>query len=88
MPRRNLSFASSRNAGKIQPPTATLRMFDGLPEDAPHTIAVYADGYHMLLRDLQAETVWRDVLSWIGDPSAALPSGADRVDPQAALAGN
>ena len=27
---------------------------------------VYENGYHMLLRDLQSETVWRDVLDWIG----------------------
>jgi len=29
----------------------------------------YADGYHMLLRDLQAEAVWRDILDWVnGQP--------------------
>ncbi|NQV79394.1 MAG: alpha/beta hydrolase [Alphaproteobacteria bacterium] len=39
--------------------------------------AVYPNGYHMLLRDLQAEVVWRDILAWIDDPSAALPSGAE-----------
>lgn len=33
----------------------------------------------MLLRDLQAETVWNDVLAWIGDPLTPLPSGADRA---------
>ena len=36
----------------------------------------YQDGYHMLLRDLQAETVFRDYLSFILDPAADLPSGA------------
>ncbi|TVR99135.1 MAG: alpha/beta fold hydrolase [Rhodospirillales bacterium] len=40
-------------------------------------IAVYRDGYHMLLRDLQAETVWRDLAVWLDDPAAVLPSGAD-----------
>ncbi len=39
--------------------------------------AVYPNGYHMLLRDLQAEVVWRDILAWIDDASAALPSGAE-----------
>ena len=31
----------------------------------------------MLLRDLQAETVWRDLAAWIADGDAPLPSGAD-----------
>lgn len=44
-----------------------------------HTVAVYEDGYHMLLRDLNARTVWEDVVAWIGRPGAPLPSGADRV---------
>jgi acylglycerol lipase len=39
------------------------------------TEATYPDGFHMLLRDLQAKTVWRDIMSWIGDKSAPLPSG-------------
>ena len=42
-------------------------------------VAVYPRGWHMLLRDLQAETVWRDVAAWIAAPAAALPSGAERA---------
>ncbi len=41
-------------------------------------IALYEKGFHMLLRDRQGETVWRDIAAWIADPAAALPSGADR----------
>lgn len=41
-------------------------------------IAVYANGWHMLLRDLQAEVVWRDIAAWLADRSLALPSGAER----------
>jgi hypothetical protein len=42
-------------------------------------IAVYRNGWHMLLRDLEGETVWRDIAAWIADPAiAALPSGAGR----------
>lgn len=44
-----------------------------------HTVAVYEKGYHMLLRDLNARTVWEDVVAWIARPRAPLPSGADRV---------
>ncbi|MBP7065668.1 alpha/beta fold hydrolase [Ferrovibrio sp.] len=40
-------------------------------------IAVYDTGWHMLLRDLQAERVWRDIAAWINDPAAALPSGRE-----------
>ena len=40
-------------------------------------LALYEKGFHMLLRDLQGETVWTDIAHWIGNPSALLPSGAD-----------
>lgn len=40
-------------------------------------LALYEGGYHMLLRDLQAEVVWADIAAWIADPAAPLPSGAD-----------
>lgn len=41
-------------------------------------VAVYPQGWHMLLRDLQAEVVWRDIAAWVADRRAALPSGAER----------
>lgn len=41
--------------------------------------AYYPDGYHMLLRDLQAELVFEDVLTFLRDPNAALPSGVGEV---------
>lgn len=48
--------------------------------------AVYPNGYHMLLRDLQAELVQRDVLAFLRDPAAPWPSGAEAlVAPQQAL---
>lgn len=40
-------------------------------------LAHYEKGYHMLLRDLQAETVHADIAAWIFDRAAALPSAAD-----------
>jgi alpha-beta hydrolase superfamily lysophospholipase len=48
--------------------------------------AFYPDGWHILNRDLQAETVFRDVEAWLRDGSAPLPSGAGDV--RAALGGN
>ena len=41
--------------------------------------AYYPDGYHMLLRDLQAETVFEDVLAFLKDPEAPLPSQVGEV---------
>jgi alpha-beta hydrolase superfamily lysophospholipase len=39
--------------------------------------ALYARGYHLLLRDLQAENTWQDILAWIENQNTPLPSGAD-----------
>jgi len=58
---------------RIIPPEPVEIMREHLT--APHRVALYPDGWHMLLRDLQAETVWRDVAAWIGDRQAPLPSG-------------
>ncbi len=57
----------------------TREMLLNLPEVEPGTrrIAVYENGYHMLIRDLMGETIWRDIESWIDDPRSPLPSGAE-----------
>ncbi len=52
-----------------------LRNFRTTTQDHK-TIAFYPDGYHMLLRDLQAETVWKDIITWISSEKTSLPSGA------------
>jgi alpha-beta hydrolase superfamily lysophospholipase len=58
------------------PPTRTV--VASLP-DLGHAqrVALYPDGWHMLTRDLQAQTVLDDIAAWIRDQSAPLPSGAD-----------
>ncbi|MDA0787531.1 MAG: lysophospholipase [Proteobacteria bacterium] len=67
----------------IVPPEASRRMLASLPDasDSMRRIAVYEDGYHMLLRDLQGDVVVGDILAWIEDPARTLPSGADQGDP-------
>jgi alpha-beta hydrolase superfamily lysophospholipase len=45
---------------------------------------VYPDGWHMLLRDLQAETVWRDVAAWVKNRQVSMPSGFEVKDIQTA----
>lgn len=73
---------------EIIPKGPTRRMLENLPASARarHRIAIYDRGYHMLLRDLQAETVWHDLVAWMTEPARPLPSGADRDAAAAFLA--
>ncbi|MGA0603040.1 alpha/beta fold hydrolase [Caulobacter sp. KR2-114] len=41
--------------------------------------AFYAQGWHLLLVDRQAETVWGDIAAFLRDPNAPLPSGAPTI---------
>lgn len=59
---------------QIIPRASALRAAQRLPVSA--RTAVYPEGYHMLLRDKQAETVWKDVAAFLRDPVAPFPSGA------------
>jgi acylglycerol lipase len=44
----------------------------------PHEVfAYYPAGYHLLERDHEGAEVTRDIASWLLDPSAPLPSGAE-----------
>jgi alpha-beta hydrolase superfamily lysophospholipase len=59
-----------------EPTYAFLQKF--LATDATEkTVAFYQQGYHMLLRDLQAPTAWKDIAEWINNKPEKLPSGAD-----------
>ena len=55
------------------------RMLRTLPEDAPHSIAYYPEGHHLLLRDRNRAVVAEDIASWLLRPAAPLPSGADKA---------
>jgi alpha-beta hydrolase superfamily lysophospholipase len=63
---------------ELIPPNSTRRFLAQLPADERRRIAFYPTGYHMLLRDLDAAVVRRDVQVWVANPAIALPSGADR----------
>ncbi|THD68750.1 alpha/beta fold hydrolase [Phenylobacterium sp.] len=41
--------------------------------------AYYAHGYHLMMRDREGPMVWKDILSFIRDPSGPLPSGAPKI---------
>jgi len=62
----------NRNAVK-----KTLSIMPDLPEDRGR-IAIYRNGYHLLLRDWNAPVIYDDIASWIDHPDAPLPSGADQ----------
>ncbi len=68
----------------ILPGSAVVAMLRRLPADAARRprIALYPKGYHMLLRDLAAATVCDDIVAWIADPAAPLPSGGDALAAQ------
>lgn len=61
-----------------EPTYAFLQQFLQSNDSAKTTVAIYQNGYHMLLRDLQAPTAWKDIVAWIDAGSGKLPSGADQ----------
>lgn len=92
----DLMDAAFDNAGKVRfdtlmlygekdeiiPKKPTLRFLNDFLENGAgsKTVAFYENGYHMLLRDLQAEVIWQDIAAWIKSGDQPLPSGADRRD--------
>lgn len=61
----------------VIPEKGLRRTAKQLPEHV--RTAYYPDGYHMLLRDLQAEVVFEDVLAFLRDADTPLPSGVGEV---------
>ncbi|HEY5609050.1 MAG TPA: lysophospholipase [Alphaproteobacteria bacterium] len=64
---------------QVVPDKPVYEMLREIPPSAALKVALYADGYHMLLRDLNAAPRLEDVASWIADPNAPLPSGAEKL---------
>lgn len=60
----------------IVPMPAAARAWRHMP--AAVRRALYPSGYHLLLRDRGRASVIADIVAWIGDRAAPLPSGADR----------
>ena len=60
----------------IIPPRAFCRFIDAVPLDAAALrFLLYADGWHMLPRDLQGARVREDIATWVQDPNTALADG-------------
>jgi acylglycerol lipase len=62
---------------QVIPEDAVRQATQGLP--AHIRSAWYADGYHMLMNDLQARQVWADVLAFARQPAGDLPSGSPEL---------
>jgi alpha-beta hydrolase superfamily lysophospholipase len=62
---------------EVVPPEPIEALLEGLP--VLHSrLALYPDGYHLLLRDLHAAVVIEDIAAWTADPHAPLVSGLER----------
>jgi alpha-beta hydrolase superfamily lysophospholipase len=91
----DLMQTASQKIGAIRAPTAFLYGAHDqiIPREAALAAArrlspgarsaYYARGYHMLIRDVDRELVYQDMLSFIRDPEAPFPSGAPPFVPQA-----
>ena len=62
---------------ELVPERATASMWRKLPLGNV-TLAFYPGGYHLLLRDTGRAEPIGDILAWIRDPAAPLPSAADQ----------
>ena len=57
-----------------QPVKAAIEIMPPRPDSK---LAFYKEGYHLLMRDKAGPAVTADVVAWISDHEAQLPSGAD-----------
>jgi len=64
---------------EIIPPTPFCEMLNNLPDRATShwRLVLYANGYHMLSRDLQGEVVIQDMVTWIHNQRSWLPSAQE-----------
>ena len=88
------------DVGKARPPTLYLygahdqiipkaAAFKAAAKLKPTDRSVYyAKGWHLMTRDRQGPMVWRDILAFIRDPAAPLPSGAPKIPSAPASSGS
>jgi alpha-beta hydrolase superfamily lysophospholipase len=62
----------------LVPKPATVATWRALPAVGPRR-AYYPNHYHLAMRDLDRATVINDVIAWMQNPSAPLPSSADQA---------
>ena len=71
---------------RIIPQEPVKAAIEVMPPRADSKLAFYKNGYHLLMRDKDGEKVSADILVWISDHEAKLPSGADAPGVQPKLA--
>jgi esterase/lipase len=61
---------------EIIPKKPVLHIYQQLPGAGTgrQRLVLYKNGYHMLLRDLQADIVRHDITAWLKEPNRPLPS--------------
>jgi pimeloyl-ACP methyl ester carboxylesterase len=64
---------------ELVPPAPIRAALAQLPRGAAQRVAFYPEGHHMLLRDFGGAAVADDILAWMGNRAAPLPSGADQA---------
>ena len=65
----------------VVPPRMTRAAVASLPPGTPLRFGVYGAGHHLLLAGGNREEVLRDILAFIADQAAPLPSGAEAAAP-------
>lgn len=65
---------------QMMPRRPMIALYERWPARAADNFrfALYPQGHHTLLRDLQRRLVWDDVLGWLLQPGRPLPSGFER----------
>jgi acylglycerol lipase len=71
---------------RIVPQEPVKAAIEVMPRRPDSKLAFYKEGYHLLLRDKEGKTVAADIVVWIADRDAPLPSGAEAARSQPELA--
>lgn len=85
--RVNMPYLMLHGLGdRIVPREPVRAAVEIMPRRPDSRLAFYRDGYHLLLRDKEGAVVAADIVVWMSDHEAALPSGADAAQSQPELA--
>ena len=66
---------------RIIPPVSICRWVASLDPGGPWQLAVYPDGWHLLLRDLDWATTMADLTAWLAATGGPLPPGFEGIKP-------
>ena len=69
----------------IIPRDSIRELLSALPADQGHRVILYDEGWHWLLRDVQAESVWQDIAAWISETDPILDKTKTPMEACAAL---